>query len=107
MRRVLRYDGILPDVVGDDRQRRDVTPDDMRAIGDFVASNRTETTAFDIIMEGETPGDDPARAAAIVRRWADAGATWWIETRWEVPRDADGLKVVRERIRQGPPRLDS
>ncbi|MFL5802760.1 MAG: LLM class flavin-dependent oxidoreductase [Roseiflexaceae bacterium] len=106
MQRVLRYDGILPDVIGDDRQRRDLTPGDMRAIKDFVASNRTETTPFDIVMEGETPGDDPARAAAIVRPWADAGATWWIEARWEVPRDAEGLKVVRERILQGPPRLD-
>jgi len=107
MQRVLRYDGILPDVIGDDRQRRDLTPGDMRAIKDFVASKRTETTPFDIVMEGETPGDDPARAATIVRQWADAGATWWIEARWQVPRDADGLKIVRERILQGPPRMDS
>jgi hypothetical protein len=105
MRRVLRCDGILPDVIGDDGQRRDLAPDDLRAIGDFVASNRTETTPFDIVMEGETPGDDPAEASAIVRKWADAGATWWIESRWQVPRDAEGLRVVRERIRQGPPRL--
>jgi hypothetical protein len=105
MRRVLRCDGILPDVIGDDGQRRDLAPDDLRAIGDFVASNRAETTPFDIVMEGETPGDDPAEASAIVRKWADAGATWWIESRWQVPRDAEGLRVVRERIRQGPPRL--
>jgi hypothetical protein len=107
MQRVLRYDGILPAVMSDDRQWRDTTPDAIRAIKDFVASNRTETTPFDIVMEGETPGDDPARTTAIVRQWADAGATWWIETRWEVPRDAEGLKVVRERILQGPPRVDS
>ena len=105
MRRVLRCDGILPDIIGDDGQRGDLAPDDLRAIGDFVASNRTETTPFDIVMEGETPGDDPTQAAAIVRKWADAGATWWIESRWQVPRDAEGLKVVRERILQGPPRL--
>jgi hypothetical protein len=54
-------------------------------------------------MEGETPGDDPARAAAIVGGWADAGATWWIESRWELPRDSDGLAEVRKRILQGPP----
>jgi hypothetical protein len=107
MQRVLRYDGILPAIMTDDRQWRDTTPGDIRAIGDFVASNRSEPTPFDIVMEGETPGDDPARAGAIVRQWADAGATWWIETRWEVPRDVEGLKIVRERILQGPPRLDS
>jgi hypothetical protein len=107
MQRVLRCDGILPTVIGDDGQRRDVTPHDMLEIRDFVASKRTEATPFDIVMEGETPGDDPARARAIVRQWADAGATWWVETRWEVPRDADGLKIVRDRILQGPPRVDS
>lgn len=104
MRRVLRCDGILPDIIGDDGKRGDLTPEALRAIGDFVASNRSETTPFDIVMEGETPGDDHAQASAIVRRWADAGATWWIESRWQVPRDAEGLNVVRERIRQGPPK---
>ena len=71
----------------------------------YVEANRTETSPFDIVMEGETPGDDPEQAAAIIGKWADAGATWWIESRWELPRDADGLKLVRERILQGPPQL--
>jgi len=103
MQRVLRYDGILPCVI-EDGHWRDLTPGDIRAIGDFVAARRTESMPFDIVMEGETPGDDPARAAEVVGRWADAGATWWLETRWSVPRDAEGLKRVRERILQGPPR---
>ena len=106
MRRALRYDGLLPSVVGDDGQSRELTPDDLRAMRDYVAANRTETTPFDIVMEGETPGDDPARAAAIVRPWADAGATWWIEALWNEPRDAAGLSAVRRRAAQGPPRLD-
>jgi hypothetical protein len=57
-------------------------------------------------MEGETPGDDPEKARAIVRAWADAGATWWIETRWNEPRNEEGLKTTRRRIGQGPPRLE-
>jgi alkanesulfonate monooxygenase SsuD/methylene tetrahydromethanopterin reductase-like flavin-dependent oxidoreductase (luciferase family) len=105
MRRVLRCDGIMPAVIGDDGQWLDITPDHIREIGEFVAANRAEPTPFDIVMEGETPGDDATKAAAITRRWADAGATWWIESRWQLPRDADGLKIVRERIGQGPPRL--
>jgi alkanesulfonate monooxygenase SsuD/methylene tetrahydromethanopterin reductase-like flavin-dependent oxidoreductase (luciferase family) len=104
MQRVLRCDGIMPAVMGDDGAFRETTPDDIRAIREYVAANRTLTTAFDIVMEGETPGDDPSAAAEVVGRWADAGATWWIESRWELPRDADGLKIVRERILQGPPR---
>jgi hypothetical protein len=35
----------------------------------------------------------------------DAGATWWIESRWYVPRDDEGLRNVLERIKQGPPRV--
>jgi hypothetical protein len=82
------------------------TPAEIREMKRFVEANRTETTPFDIIMEGETPGDDPAQAAAIVREWSDAGATWWIESRWELPRDAEGLRAVHQRILQGPPRLE-
>jgi alkanesulfonate monooxygenase SsuD/methylene tetrahydromethanopterin reductase-like flavin-dependent oxidoreductase (luciferase family) len=106
MQRVLRCDGILPCVMGDDRQMRDVSPDDIRAIKAFVEANRAEPGLFDIVMEGETPGDNSDQAAAIVGKWAEAGATWWVETRWELPRDAEGLKIARERVLQGPPRLD-
>ncbi len=105
MRRVLRCDGILPCVIGEDRQMRDVTPDDIRAIKAFVEANRAEPSPFDIVMEGETPGDNSDQAATIVGKWADAGATWWVETRWELPRDAEGLKAARERVLQGPPSL--
>ena len=106
MRRVLRYDGLMPMVMGADGTGRLPTPDELRAMKAFIDGHRTETTPFDIIMEGETPGDDPAQAAAIVREWAGAGATWWIESRWEEPRNLDGLKAVHKRIQQGPPQLD-
>jgi len=103
MRRVLRCDGIMPAVMDEQGKSRETTPDDIRAIKQYVEANRTQTSPFDIVMEGETPGDDPVKAAAIIGKWADAGATWWIESRWELPRDGDGLKIVRERILQGPP----
>jgi len=106
MRRVLRCDGILPAVMDAQGKWRDTTPDDIRAIKQYVAANRTATTPFDIVMEGETPGDDRVQAAAIADKWADAGATWWIETRWELPRDVDQVQEVRKRILQGPPRAE-
>ncbi|MBN2392676.1 MAG: LLM class flavin-dependent oxidoreductase [Anaerolineae bacterium] len=103
MRRVLRYDGLLPDVMekkGRQWKRRATTPDDIRAMHAFVDERRTLTTPFDIVMEGETPGDDAEKAAAIVQPWAEAGATWWIEAKWGAPDDP-----VRTRIQQGPPRF--
>jgi alkanesulfonate monooxygenase SsuD/methylene tetrahydromethanopterin reductase-like flavin-dependent oxidoreductase (luciferase family) len=105
MQRVLRCDGIMPAVMGDDGKWLETTPEHIRAIKAYVEEHRTLTSPFDIVMEGETPGDDPEKAAAIIKGWADAGATWWIESRWELPRDASILQAVRERIRQGPPRL--
>ncbi len=43
-------------------------------------------------MEEETPGDDPARAAAIVQPWAEAGATWWLEAVWKTPETLGGVE---------------
>jgi hypothetical protein len=103
MARVLKYDGILPNPMTPEGDHRPLTPDDAREIRDFIAAHRTETTPFDIVVEGATPGDDSVAAAAIVRGWADAGATWWIEALW----NADSAEAVWARVRQGPPRIDN
>ena len=95
MRRALRYDGILAATV-----QGGVTPEDVRAIREYVEKNRGADAAFDIVWEGVTPGDDPGRAASIVRPFAEAGITWWMESMWSPPNEPDDL---RARIRQGPP----
>lgn len=102
MRRVLRCDGILPAMMDEQGKSRDTTPDDIRAIKQYVEANRSETTPFDIVMEGETPGDDRERAATVVRPLAEAGVTWWLENVWATPREQGGLEGMRKRILQGP-----
>lgn len=104
MRRALRYDGLLPNVIGADGAARNPTVEEIAAMRDYVAAHRTDPGPYEIIMEGETPGDDAAAAGAIVRPWQAAGATWWLESRWALPRETDQLSIVRERIAQGPPR---
>ena len=106
MQRALRYDGLLPNVFGADGKIREMTPDDVRAMRDSVVAHRSGTEPFDIVVEGKTPGADPDRAAEIVRGWAEAGATWWIEALWGAPDQTVDLDAVLQRIRQGPPRLD-
>ena len=103
MERVLRYDGLLPAKQSPDGSSASITPDDIRAMRAYIEEHRTLSTPFDIVMEGETPGDDPDQAAAIVRPFAEAGATWWTESRWDfsVP-----LADVRKRVQQGPPRVE-
>jgi hypothetical protein len=103
MQRVLRWDGLLPDKINEDGSHGKVMPEDIRAMKAYIDQNRPPGAPFDIVMEGETPGDDPAQAAAIVRPFAQAGATWWHESRWSSVNDPN---PVRERIKQGPPRLD-
>ena len=100
MRRVLRWDGLLP--TRKDGTNNPLTPHDIRTMKAFVDENRVLTTPFDIVWEGETPGDDRERADAIVRPWAEAGATWWMESRWGNVSRND----VRTRIQQGPPRIE-
>jgi len=77
------------------------TPADLCDMAAYIKANRSATTPFDIVMEGQTPGDDPEKAAALVRPYAEAGGTWWNESMW----DAQDNNTVLARIRQGPPRV--
>ena len=97
MQRALRYDGLLPNVVGQDGKMRVPTVEEVRILRDYVAANRPETTPYDIIVEGQTPGDDTEKCRQIIQPWSEAGATWWIEALWD-KEDAE----VLQRLRQGP-----
>jgi len=104
MRRALRCDGLLP-VCMDETGFRETTPDDIRAMRGWLDEHGGLRPGFDIVMEGETPTDDPAKAAAIVSPWAEAGCTWWLDARWQLPHDdAERMREVRERLAAGPPR---
>jgi hypothetical protein len=102
MRRVLKWGGLLPAKMSPAGRFETLTPDDIADIKTFIDTNRTRSTPFDIVVEGSTPGGDPDAAAATVRPWAEAGATWWIEALWS----AADLETVQLRVRQGPPRMD-
>jgi alkanesulfonate monooxygenase SsuD/methylene tetrahydromethanopterin reductase-like flavin-dependent oxidoreductase (luciferase family) len=103
MRRAMRYDGLLPNILGEDGQHRPASPEDIRAIKAFIDANRNSDTPYDIIVEGKTPGDNPVQAAVTLLPWAEAGATWWLEADWEALRNEKGQEQILSRIRQGPP----
>jgi hypothetical protein len=67
-----------------------------------VEENRIEHGPFEIIVAGETPREAPDKAVEKVRPFAEAGATYWIESMWM---DPGGLDAAMERARQGPPQL--
>jgi hypothetical protein len=101
MRRVLRCDGIVPQI---EISGRPGSPEDIRDIRAWLAERGREV--MDVAVDGETPSGDPVTAAAHVTPWAEAGATWWLETRWEMPHHSDErMREIRERLTSGPPSL--
>jgi alkanesulfonate monooxygenase SsuD/methylene tetrahydromethanopterin reductase-like flavin-dependent oxidoreductase (luciferase family) len=101
MQRALKYDGLIPTIKNKRGKFEVVTPEHIREMRDYIKKNRTLTSPFDIIIEGETPCDDLEKTESIIKPYAEAGATWWIESNWSTP-DLDKLKA---RIKEGPPRL--
>lgn len=94
MRRVLRCDGILPTTIGDGGARQS-TPEEVADMLNWLDDNGPRRPGFDVVVEGETePGD-----ASAVRPYREAGATWWLESRW----GASSPTAVRDRIKAGPP----
>lgn len=106
--RALRYDGILPAGFDAEGKPRNATLEEVRELSAYIAEHRPpeqRRQSFDIVVEGATPGEDKAQAAAIVQPWLDAGATWWIEADWTVMDKADAHERIAARLRQGPPRV--
>ncbi|HET7181604.1 MAG TPA: LLM class flavin-dependent oxidoreductase [Candidatus Limnocylindrales bacterium] len=103
MARVLRYDGWLPYwLPKQDAAEGLARPDDpaqLAKVRDWIAARRS-LDGFEIVMEGTTPADDAGAASATTKAWADAGATWWIESNWTT----FDVAAQRRRISAGPPR---
>lgn len=100
LRRAARWDGVFPGKLSPDGSGM-LMPDELRAIVAYVQGQRTHPGPFDIVLGGTTPGDDRARAVAIVAPYAEAGLTWWIESSGD---ERGAIDSARTRIRHGPPR---
>ena len=99
MIRGLRYHGHLPYwLARTSGLARPEGPAQLAEMRDWIGARRS-LADFDIVMDGTTSATDAAAAAAAVQPWAEAGATWWIESDWS---DFDP-KTMRRRIEAGPP----
>lgn len=96
--RAAHWDGVVPHYRDADGRIAMMPP---ASLGEALAFMRAArgSAPFESALRGSTPGDDRARATAIVTPYARAGLTWWLE-------GVDGgrtLAEVRARILQGPP----
>ncbi len=96
--RVLRYDGLIPSLRGEDGRMRQTRPEELQIIVAYLKERRAADQALEVIVEGQSVD------ASTLEPWAAAGATWWLETLWDAPLSAEGMALVRRRIAAGPPR---
>lgn len=105
--RAARWDGLLCNIISDAGTRGPESPDELATVVTEVKQLRAEAghtlADYDVVAEGVTP-DDPDESGTIVKSWAEAGATWWIESNWSVTGDVDGRALINQRIEAGPPR---
>jgi len=98
MRRVVRCDGFVPQY---DLRGREAGPQDAGAARAWLAAGGANA-ALDMVAEGETQANDAA-SIAYVAQWAQAGCTWWLETRWSEPGEPPRTEEMAARLAVGPP----
>jgi hypothetical protein len=99
IQRAARCDGFFPYKNPDGS----LTPDDVRAVMDYINQHRTEPIPFDFAQGGRQQGSDSEQEKAQIRAFAEAGVTWWIEYVEPLNVNLDELKSY---IEHGPLRID-
>ncbi len=105
LRRAARFDGVVP--IGRDLPMTAMlSPQEMREIANYVASQPGYTSAFDIVHMGITDGTDAAYDSEVIRAYQQAGVTWWAEKilpeRWGSWSNWP-VEAMKARILKGPP----
>jgi hypothetical protein len=85
-----------------------MTPQDAREVARYVEGHRANDGPFDLVVAGETPGEDRDGGARIVAAYEEAGVTWWVESidPWRfgwTEGEPWPSGEMRRRVRQGPP----
>lgn len=90
LRRALAWDGVIPQVLDDDGPRQP----HLDEVADLRA--RLGDRPCDIVIEGTAAEHSPAA-------YAEAGATWWIESMWEAMGQHSPVDAAHDRLLEGPP----
>jgi alkanesulfonate monooxygenase SsuD/methylene tetrahydromethanopterin reductase-like flavin-dependent oxidoreductase (luciferase family) len=109
LERAARWQGVFPAIAGgtlEDPGSR-LTHDGLRELVDRVGTLRSDAgltmEGYDVVVEGDSHGSF-GQTRPPVQAWADAGATWWVESWWDLPDSAEGRAETRRRLELGPVR---
>jgi alkanesulfonate monooxygenase SsuD/methylene tetrahydromethanopterin reductase-like flavin-dependent oxidoreductase (luciferase family) len=95
MARAMRWDGVIPQVLDGDGGARQPHLDEVADLRSQLDAERP-SDEVDIVVEGTTTEHSPAA-------YADAGATWWIESMWDAMGEHSPVTAAYDRLRLGPP----
>ena len=108
LERAARWQGVVPAI----HPPQDGAPKslgDFAAVVDGVRRIRGELglpwEGYDVVIEADSWGSFTSLEPAEPAAWEEAGATWWVESWWDVPQGPEGLAEVRRRVEAGPPPL--
>ncbi|HEY2791611.1 MAG TPA: LLM class flavin-dependent oxidoreductase [Micromonosporaceae bacterium] len=104
--RAARWDGLLPDVIRDSGRAKVDSPEVMAQIVERALALRAEAglpvEGYDVILDADSYGGFIQMTCTDVEAWAQAGATWWIESWWDLGRADE--QTLLDRLSAGPPR---
>lgn len=107
LERAARWQGVIPAIhPPNDGEPKKVA--DFAVVVEAVARLRADAgltmDGYDAVIEADSHGSFTRLEPAEHTAWEQAGATWWVESWWDVPEGPDGLAEVRRRVEAGPPR---
>ncbi len=106
LERAARWQGVFPATVGGG-QNSGLTLESLTEIVARLRDLRAEAglpwEGYDVVVEGDSYGGF-GTVFGPVEPWERAGATWWVESWWDLMDEPDGMAEVRRRIVAGPRR---
>jgi alkanesulfonate monooxygenase SsuD/methylene tetrahydromethanopterin reductase-like flavin-dependent oxidoreductase (luciferase family) len=96
MLRAARWDGLIPQVIDNGSARQATLSEIARWTAARSDDEPDHHRPYDIVIEGKIADHSPAA-------WADAGATWWLETQWDAVGQSGPALASFDRLREGPP----
>lgn len=104
--RAARWQGVFPAVAGGPGGSSGLTLEALREIVERIGVAREAAgatmTGYDVVVEGDSHGDF-GTVRPPLGQWAAAGATWWVESWWDLPETPEGLAETARRLALGPP----